>query len=321
VSALNSAKALVETCSLDASGKLSSSRSGEFHRNFCRRKSSCGTVHVSSSLSDAPSPTARPASRTRSPLVRRPLLKLRRRPQGRRAREAMDLLEAKNLPLETPLVLMSASGVVLHLLKDEPPFVELQRRDDWVVIRSAVRKDVFVGPATRAHCTFGPSEAALRFKTKRSPAGRLVFLVSPSCRAFEVCVGGTLGCYDTFGMEQQSWLLYELQQRPTSFELLSVAATNENESAGRRQLIMQLLESGKSNDDVREILKLLYGSTAPIGSRAQTTNHALNTERRLQILKLLDIRVQRVGEIEALLYGPSARTSSAEVAEFEATAS
>lgn len=92
---------------------------------------------------------------------------------------------------------------------------------------------------------------------------------------------------------------------PHHIQKLDEAAANKNDSAGRRQLIMHFVELGKSTEELKEILELLYGSSFSFEN--QNTTAGVAVERRQQILKLLGSgkSAKEVSEIVTLMYGTS----------------
>ncbi|KAE9063947.1 hypothetical protein PF007_g29371 [Phytophthora fragariae] len=105
----------------------------------------------------------------------------------------------------------------------------------------------------------------------------------------------------------QKWFLMTPFQSSSSKEppvsdlqRLAVAATVD--SAARRQLIIHFSTSGKSSEEIREILILLYGSATPT---KLTKSDEVKVERRRQIMKLVESRksTKEIADILRLLYG------------------
>ncbi|KAF4039452.1 hypothetical protein GN244_ATG08283 [Phytophthora infestans] len=219
-------------------------------------------------------------------------------------------VELLELPCNTPIVMMTIAG---DTLTAQSVFVELiGSSDGFVTIQNANNKWQRLAHDELGSCQFAHPSEAVNFKPKMAPSGGLVF-------ESEYGVLGiywenrlkVLRCRGRYWQDTQAWVLLQQYQlgasdaKSTAQLNLNESAVNENDLAGRVQLVMQSVEFGKTLEELKEILELVYGTEPPMGSHIMTS--VMLRERRKLILKLLEagLSTEEAGGVFKLVYRTS----------------
>ncbi|KAJ8524903.1 hypothetical protein ON010_g16213 [Phytophthora cinnamomi] len=190
---------------------------------------------------------------------------------------SLERLDINALPLNTPLLLMTAEG---NLLKDGAmfPLVELQQiRGGGIEIRRSGAPRFLSGNSfiTDKYVTDN-------LEPYSTPSGMVVL----KSIGLDCCLG-----ISTEGRHHCVNLL---------LKDLAVAALSD--SSARRQLVLYLLEARNPSESVADILKLLYGAVQPLGGLITDFSIAERQEQALLKSIKLYTSMERIRAIMAVLY-------------------